>query len=44
MLRSRPALVSSAKAASRAAKNAWEMPVETDQTVSPERGWVKAVT
>jgi hypothetical protein len=44
MLRSRPAALSAAKAARSAAKNALETPVERDQIVSPERGWVKAVT
>jgi len=44
MLRSRPAALSSAKAARSAAKNALETPVERYQIVSPERGWVKAVT
>ena len=44
MWRSRPAPTSRAKAASSAAKNGFERPVERYQTASPVVGWTKAVT
>src|SRR5829696_4187807 len=44
MMRSRPAPASRATKARSAAKNGFEMPFDMYQKVSPEIGWVKAVT
>ena len=44
MMRSRPAPASRATKARSAAKNGFEMPFDMCRKVSPEIGWVKAVT
>jgi hypothetical protein len=44
MMRSRPAPLARAKAASSVSKNRLSMPVDRYQTVSPLVGWTKAVT